>query len=615
MGNVGTCGQNGTQNGTSPCLQKKCETCKYIHTGDRIPIPGTQHRFEIKGTFSCKSSNVVYLILCSRCPSGLYVGETGQTLRQKMNSHRFTINNNKRDVPVTEQPVLSNDNTSDSSESKDITETEEEKSEEDRQHQAQPNIKERENNSQNDDDDEAHDHKDETQNIDSINSSEESTDIQKEHDDDDDYDDNVNVQSGERSHSKENVICGDNSKDNENNPNNIINKEMQNDDSDPLLGGPSDSSMNIGISLSTSKESKWKASEFSTVIIGRHKLSKNSGEDKLISEDTSSLEHRGSNHKRRRVYFNNKTRQISSKSHESSHSEENRHSDKEAGSSKEQFSISMEGTAQSYSKSSSNEDFTHDASSSKEYISHSKESATDSKEGTGKDRQVKKVDFQYKDIKQSKDVSQSKEDKQTKDGTCSSEEVSQVKQSQKSSKESKTLNKHEKLFLGIANRSAETKDVTDPTSEEESSSKESKLMGTNGSLHDSKSSTISSASKEDSTSNSIDEATSSVSKEDSTSNSINEATLRMKENITEEEEESNSNESKESREEYPSESSESKEVGKASISNEIESRRLMFGIYQRKAIGNDNDCQDDAPDLTYLNRSQDTPPLLCGTSS
>ncbi|OCT72881.1 hypothetical protein XELAEV_18035862mg [Xenopus laevis] len=51
--------------------------------------------------FACKKDNVVYLIMCLKCPTtGLYVGETGQTLRQQMNSHRFNIKHSNTDAPV-----------------------------------------------------------------------------------------------------------------------------------------------------------------------------------------------------------------------------------------------------------------------------------------------------------------------------------------------------------------------------------------------------------------------------------------------------------------------------------------------------------------------------------
>ena len=57
--------------------------------------------FKLKLRTSCKTTNVIYLIQCSRC--GLqYVGETGQPLHTQMNSHRFNIAHGRID----ESPVV-----------------------------------------------------------------------------------------------------------------------------------------------------------------------------------------------------------------------------------------------------------------------------------------------------------------------------------------------------------------------------------------------------------------------------------------------------------------------------------------------------------------------------
>ncbi|OCT83044.1 hypothetical protein XELAEV_18025580mg [Xenopus laevis] len=61
-----------TKEGTFPCNSNRCETCKYILFKDQVAIPNTQ---------KCASSNVVYMITCTRCSTGgLYIGETGQTI-------------------------------------------------------------------------------------------------------------------------------------------------------------------------------------------------------------------------------------------------------------------------------------------------------------------------------------------------------------------------------------------------------------------------------------------------------------------------------------------------------------------------------------------------------
>ena len=39
---------------------------------------------------SCKSSNIIHLIICRRCGQQ-YVGETGQPLHRKVNNHRFNM--------------------------------------------------------------------------------------------------------------------------------------------------------------------------------------------------------------------------------------------------------------------------------------------------------------------------------------------------------------------------------------------------------------------------------------------------------------------------------------------------------------------------------------------
>ncbi|OCT95950.1 hypothetical protein XELAEV_18013642mg [Xenopus laevis] len=67
--------------------QKQCKTCPHILTSDKIPIPDTLEEYSIHGHYKCSSSNVVYLIQCTKCISGgLYTGETGQSLR-KRNTH------------------------------------------------------------------------------------------------------------------------------------------------------------------------------------------------------------------------------------------------------------------------------------------------------------------------------------------------------------------------------------------------------------------------------------------------------------------------------------------------------------------------------------------------
>ena len=89
------------QHGTFPCNQSRCQTCQLISSGSEICHNNT--KFTIKGQFTCTSAGVVYAIQCAKCSDALYLGETGQSLRQRMNSHRFSVTSGNTGVPIGEQ--------------------------------------------------------------------------------------------------------------------------------------------------------------------------------------------------------------------------------------------------------------------------------------------------------------------------------------------------------------------------------------------------------------------------------------------------------------------------------------------------------------------------------
>ncbi|OCT70443.1 hypothetical protein XELAEV_18037364mg [Xenopus laevis] len=59
-----------TKAGTFPCNSNRCETCKYILCKDQVAIPNTQKVYTILDHYLCASSNVVYMITCTRCSTG-----------------------------------------------------------------------------------------------------------------------------------------------------------------------------------------------------------------------------------------------------------------------------------------------------------------------------------------------------------------------------------------------------------------------------------------------------------------------------------------------------------------------------------------------------------------
>lgn len=88
---------SGSQNpGTFPCLS--CAQCNNVQKGCEFSHPRTSKKYNIQGHFNRNSSYVIYLI---KCPCGLgYVGETTQWIKDRISQHKYTIRNNKLDLPI-----------------------------------------------------------------------------------------------------------------------------------------------------------------------------------------------------------------------------------------------------------------------------------------------------------------------------------------------------------------------------------------------------------------------------------------------------------------------------------------------------------------------------------
>ncbi|CAJ0966666.1 unnamed protein product [Ranitomeya imitator] len=72
--------------------------CSNVQKGPSVFHPQTGKAIPIKGFYTCESTFVVYLI---KCPCGLvYVGETTQTVRDRVAQHKSTIRCNKTHLPL-----------------------------------------------------------------------------------------------------------------------------------------------------------------------------------------------------------------------------------------------------------------------------------------------------------------------------------------------------------------------------------------------------------------------------------------------------------------------------------------------------------------------------------
>lgn len=73
------------------CRHPRCCTCQHLDTRRNFTSTATKQTFRVRHTFSCNSRNVVYLITCKKCKKQ-YTGMTTNTLRERVNHHRTTIN-------------------------------------------------------------------------------------------------------------------------------------------------------------------------------------------------------------------------------------------------------------------------------------------------------------------------------------------------------------------------------------------------------------------------------------------------------------------------------------------------------------------------------------------
>ena len=79
------------------CNRKGCSTCTYSTETTTFHSYHQQKTFTIHGHINCNTSNVIYLITCTKCHKQ-YVGETGRKLKTRITEHLHSIKNHKNTV-------------------------------------------------------------------------------------------------------------------------------------------------------------------------------------------------------------------------------------------------------------------------------------------------------------------------------------------------------------------------------------------------------------------------------------------------------------------------------------------------------------------------------------
>lgn len=79
---------------TKRCNHPRCATCKHLNCSKYFISTRNGTTYTIRHSFSCTSSNVIYLITCKKCHKQ-YVGLTTKQLNIRINHHRTNIMNQR----------------------------------------------------------------------------------------------------------------------------------------------------------------------------------------------------------------------------------------------------------------------------------------------------------------------------------------------------------------------------------------------------------------------------------------------------------------------------------------------------------------------------------------
>ena len=91
------------------CEEPRCGKCDLLITGDTLKLKNGS-TWKIKSQMSCKSKDIIYMIICPKCQDS-YIGQT-QDLRKRVTLHREQIKHEEyRHLPVSKNLFKCNNGT------------------------------------------------------------------------------------------------------------------------------------------------------------------------------------------------------------------------------------------------------------------------------------------------------------------------------------------------------------------------------------------------------------------------------------------------------------------------------------------------------------------------
>ena len=79
---------------SEPCDRLHCHTCEYVRECESVKSNTNNFVFKLCHDLDCDSRNIIYLIQCKECDMQ-YIGQTGRSLRLRLNNHRADIINER----------------------------------------------------------------------------------------------------------------------------------------------------------------------------------------------------------------------------------------------------------------------------------------------------------------------------------------------------------------------------------------------------------------------------------------------------------------------------------------------------------------------------------------
>jgi hypothetical protein len=85
--------------GNFKCNVKRCKCCKHLNTHPTFTDSLQRKTYKTKGHITCLTDHVIYLIECSLCGKA-YVGQTSQTLKERLTDHITDIHRKNRETNI-----------------------------------------------------------------------------------------------------------------------------------------------------------------------------------------------------------------------------------------------------------------------------------------------------------------------------------------------------------------------------------------------------------------------------------------------------------------------------------------------------------------------------------